>query len=125
MPIMSPELLQSHVEEIRSNVAVVQTTLSEIQKSLTLLVRLETEHINTQKSVERAFKCIEAEAQKVEELNKRLVLIEIEIPALKESRKWFLVGLGLVVTLCLSNLVSISNLGIMSQKPVSNSTARP
>lgn len=76
-----------------------------IAKSLEALVRLEQHHADTRSGLDRAWKAIENDRERMDEiedripknLDDRLQAIEREMPSLKETSRWVKLGVLAVV----------------------------
>ena len=116
------EVLEVHINEIRDKIESMQEVLGSIQESLTQLVKLESDHQNTKQALTRAFNELTLERAKSELLNARISRLESELPALKESRKWFIAGLGVLVLGFLVNSSNLSTL-VQNERKVSSATS--
>ena len=100
------EMLQMQVNGIKQQMDKVEVTLRDIQKSLTELLKFEVEHTYTKQALARAFVEIEAQKISLKSLDSRLAQVEIVMPPLQESRRWFLGGLSVILVLVVVGVVT-------------------
>jgi hypothetical protein len=79
----------------RLNDAIVK-----ISESLIALVVIQEQN----KSI---MQCIERQSTTIENLDARIDAIELQMPQLVESRQWFMVGLGLILSMVITALVAL------------------
>jgi hypothetical protein len=82
----------------------IKSSFRRIEEYLQTLTRIEEKQVGFGESVARSFK-------EIEKLERRLISVEIEIPALKEVRGWIITGvlgvMGLVGIALLALVVGI------------------
>ena len=79
----------------RLNDAIVK-----ISDSLTALVIIQEQN----KSI---MQCMEHQSTTIEKLDARIDAIELQMPQLIESRKWLMIGLGLIVSAIIVSLIAL------------------
>ncbi|MFA5630333.1 MAG: hypothetical protein WC997_02375 [Porticoccaceae bacterium] len=72
---------------------MVEETLKSVSESLRLLATLEQRHLETREALARAFSA-------VDENDKRIRAVEVEIPTLKMVRGWVITGVVGCTSLC-------------------------
>lgn len=76
-------------KELEHRMNTVERAIEKISDSMAILVRLETEHLETRRAIGRAFKSIEEHEDRIRE-------IEIAVPPLKETRRLVIGALILI-----------------------------
>lgn len=101
--------------EMREVIMSLKESQQSISNSLERLVRLEERHIETREALSRAFAQIERHAQMIhevrlripEELEKRLRLVEQDMPGLVEMRRWMTAGVMSIVGLIGAGVIGL------------------
>lgn len=86
----------------------IEKTMAIVSSQLSSLVRLEEQHNNNSKGIERAFAEIGLHKEDMGVIEDRVQIIEVDMPALKELRRWVIAGLAVAMTMLLGSIVSAS-----------------
>jgi hypothetical protein len=101
------KLLASILEGQGRQLARIDDTLTQVSKILENLGRLEERQAETTRAIERAFEAI---ADK----DTRLKVVEIEVPSLKEVRRWVITGvlstIGILVVGLANGTITIGHI---------------
>lgn len=98
-------VLEHRANESDRALAAIQRSTAEISASLSALVRLEEQHAETRRSLERAFSALQ-------EQSKRIDTIEDQMPTLRLVQRWVLGAIaGLLSAAGLAVWALISNKG--------------
>ncbi len=84
----------------------LQKSVTSIEASLVLLVRLEERHSNSQAAIDRAFKAQASLSEEIDALKETVSAIQHDLPGLKELRKWVIGGVAFGVTTLIGALIS-------------------
>lgn len=84
-------VLEHRANESDRALAAIQRSTAEISASLSALVRLEEQHAETRRSLERAFDALKSQGD-------RLDRVESEMPTLRLVQRWVLGGIGTIIT---------------------------
>lgn len=84
-------ILEQRANESDRALAAIQRSTAEISASLSALVRLEEQHAETRRSLERAFSALKDQSARID-------TIEGEMPTLRLVQRWVLGGIGAIIT---------------------------
>lgn len=100
------ELMEYRMDAVERAVEKIAEAVERIASSMAQIAQLEVRHAETREGLERAF----AEIAKLQEENKalegRVVIIERDIPSLKEARGWAITAVGIVVGVVIVTLLA-------------------
>lgn len=87
---MSDPCNEARLQTVEKSIEKIENSVAKIADSMALIARLEERHAITREAVEKV-------SQQVENIDGRLVAVEIVVPMLKEARGWLIAGvLGVV-----------------------------
>ena len=90
--------IENRVSNLERDHASIRDAISGIERSLEALVRLEERHAETRESLMRAFTLCER-------LESRMMQVELQMPALNETRAWVVRAILGTVTIVGSALI--------------------
>lgn len=81
---------EARLQTVERSIEKIEASVSKIADSMALIARLEERHAITREAVERV-------TDQIDNIDGRLVAVEIVVPMLKEARGWLIAGvLGVV-----------------------------
>lgn len=94
MPPNDPQLaiLAQRVNDLHEGFSEVRATLKEVADALMILARIDERQGQANAAIDRAFKSIEKTDGRIDELTKRVAVLEQQQPLQKQVNLWFLSG---------------------------------
>mgnify|MGYP006365879691 FL=1 len=92
--------LESGHDMLSRDYSRLNDAIVKISDSLTALVIIQEEN-------KTIVQCIERQSTTIEKLDARIDAIELRMPQLVESRQWLMIGLGLILSMAVVELISL------------------
>jgi len=97
------ELLAYHMQQTNASITEIKNTLGEMSRAVSALVRVEQQQLDHAAEIRRAHAAIE-------DINERLLAVEIAIPLLRQTHSWVVAGvIGIVALVGISVYQSIAD----------------
>ena len=92
--------LESGHDMLSRDYSRLNDAIVKISDSLSALVIIQEEN-------KTIMQCIERQSTTIEKLDARIDAIELRMPQLVESRQWLMIGLGLILSMAVVELISL------------------
>ena len=92
--------LESGHDMLSRDYSRLNDAIVKISDSLSALVIIQEEN-------KTIMQCIERQSSTIEKLDARIDVIELRMPQLIESRQWLMIGLGLILSMAVVELISL------------------
>ena len=92
--------LESGHDTLSRDYSRLNDAIVKISDSLSALVIIQEEN-------KTIMQCIERQSSTIEKLDARIDAIELRMPQLIESRQWLMIGLGLILSMAVVELISL------------------
>ena len=100
--------LLAEMKQLKSTVSELSNNFQAMQASFSTLVKLEVQHANTERAVDRAFASIQARGAEIQALSTKVESINTQLPGLLELRRWVIGGLGVALTMLLISVLTLA-----------------
>lgn len=128
---MTPEAIDERFKSLNSIIVNLERTIAGLTSRLDVIIRLEEQHVHNSRALDRAFGVIkenkEIAEKDVEEiratsdryfsdLETRIARVEVDMPGLKELRRWVIGGLAVALTTLMGSVVSLDRSNAKQQE---------